>query len=116
MSEITKCTPELFGMCIREGANPIKAAKDMAVAAEYFAQFIDPEVKKNKGIPRCICGKPFTGLMDGTFRWGIAHGDGYCAACKHPARCYHRIRNSDGEITHTMNFPISYHPDELVKK
>ena len=58
----------------------------------------------------CIrCGKALGGLM-GTFRWGIANGEGACSECGWPARAHHRPKEGPLEF---FEFILPYHPDEV---
>lgn len=81
--------------------------------ANYFAHFAKPDDGK------CICcgAKQGGGLMDGLmgnakFRWGLAHGEGFCDVCKYPGRAYH----FDMGPIKRMECILQYHPDELTPK
>jgi hypothetical protein len=74
------------------GDKPLTPAEELAMDA-YFQQFVKPQAKS-----ACVnCGKTLVyddalsnALMGGTFTWGIANGEGYCAECGYPGRAYHR--------------------------
>ena len=91
----------------------------VAPVAAYFARFCAPIVPETASLmagARCLCGAIFTGLL-GTFRYGLAHGEGQCGACGHPARADHYVRDASGEEVVTLNrFPLLYHPDELTPR
>lgn len=96
---------------IADDSEPEDGAKMMAELDAYLAHFVelgerDPAWKSRL----CICcGATLTGLLTGSFRWGLAHGEGNCCVCGYPARAIHRI---DGVGT-LSTLVLQYHPDEL---
>ena len=70
---------------------------------EYFAIF-----RKPKDGLDCACGKPLTGFF-GTFKWGIAHGEGFCSSCGQPVRMFHSVSDESGEIL-SLQYPLCYLP------
>jgi hypothetical protein len=93
---------------------------------EYFSCFaqppmkVDEDGKNNVGDQPCLkCGEPLTGglknflLGKGGFTWGLAHGEGFCANCKWPARAHHFIKDADGkgDLMTIHNLVLQYHPD-----
>lgn len=104
-------------------------ADTMKVLDTYFACFAQPpftigeDGKNDIGDHPCLkCGKPLAGgLMNlvkgGGFTWGLVHGEGHCAACHWPARCYHFIKDADGKDLLTIrNVILQYHPDFVTEK
>lgn len=71
--------------------------KMLAVLNEYLKDFQAPDIPPGganflMGGLRCAnCGKTLDGLL-GTFSWGMAHGEGACAACGWPCRGCHYIK------------------------
>jgi hypothetical protein len=85
-------------------------------AALYLAAFLAP-LRTPDAHPAepsyCLCGHPLTGL-DGTFTWGLAFGEGFCALCHRPARALHVVRNPDGtELCRFAPLALLYAPAEL---
>ena len=80
-----------------------------AIPSEYVAHFQPIRLTKNNTVACCGCGANLTGLLLGTFTWGMAHGEGFCGRCRYPTRMYHFV----GE--RRFAFPLQYHPDELIK-
>jgi hypothetical protein len=92
---------------------------------KYFEPFAQPPGKPDEydgrftiddGQPCLKCDKPLVGLSSfvfgGGFTWGLAHGEGFCAHCKWPARAYHFIKKLDGsELATLRNVILQYHPD-----
>lgn len=74
-----------------------------------------------EGQPCLSCGKALTGLAafmaGGGFEWGLAHGEGHCAACRWPATCYHFVKDADGKGVLTLqNVILQYHPDLVERR
>jgi hypothetical protein len=105
-----------------------KPTKDMpaeqtAALDKYFECFAQPpfevaaDGKNEIGDCPCLkCGKPLLGLtsfiLGGGFTWGLAHGEGFCAECRWPARAYHFIKDAEGKDLITIrNVILQYHPD-----
>jgi len=65
---------------------------------------------------QCVCGMPLGGLL-GMFTYGIVHGEGWCSACKHPARANHYI-TLEGEDKPRVSWvmPLPYHPDYVTER
>lgn len=90
----------------------------------YFSAFAQPIRRDGDDTKEmlCIeCDKPLTGLLSaflgGGFTWGLAHGEGHCAACHWPARGHHFIKHADGSDLMTVrNLPLQYHPDFVESK
>lgn len=95
----------------------------------YFHGFAQPVItivdgKKSLGKMPCLkCGEPTAdGIMSfltgkGGFTWGIAHGEGFCANCRWPARAHHFIKDANGEGVVTLrNFVLQYHPDFVSER
>lgn len=81
--------------------------EDIQAMDAYFTRFVTPD-----DAGKCInCGLVQGGLVSallGGFKWGLAHGEGYCSRCHYPARVIHRA----GPITR-MTMILQYHPDDL---
>lgn len=96
---------------IKEPGPEAEAA--MKRLGDYLQAFVAPG---DKG--QCVCcgeqqgGDMVAGLM-GTakFRWGLAHGEGFCSACGYPGRALHYIGKGEDEMR--LNLILQYHPDGL---
>jgi hypothetical protein len=76
-----------------------------AIFDTYFASFL-PTAET------CVCCyKPLTGLF-GTFRWGLAHGEGYCSSCGYPGRA----RHYDIGPIKSLPWLFQYHPNALLTR
>jgi hypothetical protein len=94
-------------------------AEDAAALDTYFSQFLPPEfipatVAGGESPLKCACcgGRLsgfLSGLVGGSFTWGLANGEGYCSACGYPGRAYHR---NAGPVEF-LSFILQYHPDEI---
>lgn len=81
---------------------------------DYLAAFV------NSPDDKCICcgaqqgaRDPITALIGGAaFRWGLAHGEGFCHQCGYPARAHHFIGEKPDQIV-LRNLILQYHPDGL---
>ena len=116
LAECAHCKPaDLFNI------SPDLPAEVLAAIAAYLEPFAAPQWPNGKppesadflGLdsPRCLkCGTPQGGIF-GAFSWGIAHGEGACS-CGWPARAYHSITDSQGEIVY-FNVVLQYHPDHV---
>lgn len=88
-------------------------ADDDAALTEYFRRF----AATSDGTCLC-CGAKQGGDMVASvlgiarFRWGLAHGEGYCSDCGYPGRAYHY---NVGPLKR-LEAIFQYHPDELVAK
>ncbi len=58
----------------------------------------------------CVCGVRLGGLL-GMFTYGIAHGEGRCSACGHPARANHYVAVAGTPKAFSWVQPLPYHPD-----
>jgi hypothetical protein len=84
----------------------IKSALDA-----YFATFCSPGV-----CPKC--GSKLGGFL-GSFRWGLAYGEGVCTGghtgieCGWPCRAYHFPKDADGKeiFDGAITCLLPYHPD-----
>jgi hypothetical protein len=99
---------EFFESVNDEGATV--PMEDAATLDAYFRIFAKPDDGK------CLnCGLVQGGLIAallGGFRWGLAHGEGFCSRCKYPARaCHYDI----GPVKR-FNAILQYHPDELKER
>jgi len=88
---------------------------------EAFAQPLRRDDDESKEMLCIECEKPLTGLTSvffgGGFVWGLAHGEGYCAGCKWPARGHHFIKYPDGTDLATLrNVVLQYHPDYVERR
>jgi len=99
--------------------------KHFGVFAEPPHIIADDGVTELSDRPCLRCKEPLIGsLVDqlfgtGGFKWGLVHGEGYCANCGWPARAHHYVKTASGEqICVLHNLPLQYHPDgiELRKK
>jgi len=104
---------------------PPETVKTFDSYFECFAQppmTVDADGKNNIGNMPCLkCGKDLLGLasfmLGGGFTWGLAHGEGFCVACKWPARAHHFIKDEDGKDVITLrNVILQYHPDFVTKR
>lgn len=76
---------------------------------EYMSHFVAPHEMK------CVkCGTTLGGLF-GSFRWGIAHGQGECSRCGWPAIAYHFLEDETGK-EHRFELLLQLHPDDVSKK
>ncbi len=78
--------------------------------AAYVSKFLPPRQARDGNIMCVGCGSPLSGLLTGTFEWGIAHGEGHCYRCGYPARMYHFFEKR------RVAFPLQWHPDDLVRR
>jgi hypothetical protein len=76
-------------------------------SADYVSHFLPPRATRRGEVMCAGCGDALTGLLFGTFEWGIANGEGRCSTCGYPTRMYHRLGG------HCVALPLQYHPDEL---
>jgi hypothetical protein len=86
---------------------------DVSALDNYFRQF----VSNKDGCIMCGAQQGAKDIVDAflckaRFEWGLANGEGFCGACKYPARAYHR---NVGPIKFFQAI-LQYHPDELVDK
>lgn len=105
-------------------AAPDTPADIVAALDDYFRPFAEPcfrDDDKSKEMLCIECDKPLSGLtamlFGGGFEWGIAHGEGHCAACRWPARAHHFIKDKDGkDIISVRNVVLQYHPEFVEKR
>lgn len=71
-----------------------------------------PEYLKRFASPSLACLKC---KREGTFTWGIQHGEGYCAKCHWPNRGFHYFKRDDGTEEDTFFAVLQYHPDVVIK-
>lgn len=99
---------------------------------KYFSVFAQPPGAPNddgrfvveKGHPCLKCGEKlndgWVNLMGGSgggFKWGLAHGEGFCGMCHWPARAYHFVKDANGETLMTIrNIVLQYHPDFVIDR
>lgn len=105
-SDVRHCTVEDTGMTVAgEGAAPFVEALN-----EYLKMFA--ATRDKDGYMHCHnCGENLDGLL-GSFRWGMAHGEGFCSNCKWPAVGLH-YPEKDGEkmFNRAWKVCLSVHPD-----
>lgn len=104
----------------RMTAKDIVEIKEPSPEADAQFDLIDGYVKgfvKTDGT--CVCcgaqqGGDVMAALLGTarFKWGIAHGEGFCSACGYPGRAMHYIGEGKSQIR-LSNCILQYHPDEL---
>lgn len=88
------CAPADVGIDITPDApEPLRR-----LVTGHFAQFLRPEPHPAGRSVQCVCGASLTGVLVGTFRWGLAHGEGRCADCGWPARAYHYLNDAEGKV------------------
>lgn len=93
--------------------DPVAAEQCMLIADRYLSQFVGRVIGGDAN--NCICCEtPLTGIsllggIGGSFRWGIAHGEGSCARCGYPARAIHAIEG----VARIANLVLQYHPSGL---
>lgn len=96
---------------LHEAAEKTRAEK-FAIINNYLKNFTYQEGKCPGCGNKCPgCGNKLGGFL-GTFRWGLAHGEGGCSECGYPCRGHHRI---DDEISFE-HFVLPYHPNVLQIK
>lgn len=94
-------------------SNEPLSAEDEKALADYFSAFT---LLADNACPGC--GKNLTGsllevaLGVATFTWGICHGEGFCSACRYPARALHY---KVGPIER-LELVLPYHPDDLIQR
>jgi len=112
ISSIETCKASDVGIHIDgEDAQPIIDALD-----SYFSGFLKPI---RDGVGNILsgsllcwkCSKSLNGFL-GTFRWGVANGEGYCSKCNWPCRGLHRPTGTDGEEVFDQAIPavLQYKP------
>lgn len=116
---IERCTMADAGVVaeLKEGAGDAEreAIEDLAA---YFTIFAKPEAGEHKNLGcKCLkCGEYIGGLL-GTFTWGLCHGEGFCGACKWPARAHHFIKDRHGaDLATIRGVVLQYHPDEVEER
>lgn len=67
------------------------------VVRDYFANFVEAVVREDGTIP-CVCDDGVFGGVLSDFRWGLAHGEGYCVRCRRRVRARHVVRTDLGTI------------------
>ena len=55
------------------------------------------------------CGSEIGGIF-GSFRWGMATGEGGCSVCDWPVRAHHTIP----KVGKLNSFALAYHPDYVT--
>lgn len=67
---------------------------------------------------KCVCcgeqqgGDMIAGLLGkAKFRWGLAHGEGFCSECGYPGRALHYIGEGKDEMR--LSLILQYHPEGL---
>ena len=79
---------------------------DNGVDVPVLIQQADKYLKHFCAEPICpACDRKLGGIF-GTFRWGMATGEGSCSACGYPCRAIHDIK-AVGILT---NMALAYHP------
>lgn len=104
---VRPCTLDTIGAAFTGDARP----ETVALVTAYFARFAAPIIPAKADAFRgaeCVCGEALTGLLGG-FRYGLAHGEGYCSDCGRAVRSHHYLRDADGaEVLSLTNFPLLY--------
>ncbi len=110
--------PPDSGIAFIEGCNEYLSIFAAPIMVPQYSTI--PDSEKVMG---CLhCGAPLTGMFAGLlsrggFTWGLAHGEGHCAACHWPARAYHSAKNKDGSELFTLRpFVLQYLPDFEAEK
>lgn len=80
----------------------------LAPACTAYFRWFDPPVEG-----KCSCGRWIGGVF-GSFTWGIVHGEGFCGACRRPARAYHFLKDPSGEEFATLRTILFYRPEALA--
>lgn len=78
----------------------------------YLSHFAAPKRDEAGAIRR---GQPCA-ACDATdsFRWGLAHGSGYCAECGWPGTLYHFVKDRHGKDLVTFRGALLWaHPDDI---
>lgn len=92
-----------------------------AACEEYFGQrFVEPNTEGVKVF--CICGATLMGsivdiALGSTFKWGIAHGRGFCTRCHQGVQMKHYIFDKEFDPDQPLlsfDFPLLYHPSGLI--
>lgn len=106
---------------VKEGGDP-KLIEDMtAYLHKFAARKLGDDGRPLAGNPCICCGYDLCGGMvgflmgsKGGFKWGLAHGEGYCSECGWPARLYHFVKDRDGKDLLTFRHVVlQYHPDGI---
>lgn len=97
------------------------AASTWKALRKYFRIFADVPIEDNSNIisggSRCLGCDSILGGFLGTFRYGIAYGEGACSKCGYPCRAQHHIQDEHGEdLMHIGPAVLQYHPDELTER
>lgn len=79
-------------------------AEDVTAMDEYFSHFVLMPGSK------CVNCDAEQGGLFGSFRWGLAHGEGSCRVCGYPARAIHYHVGA----LKRLEVILQYHPSELV--
>jgi hypothetical protein len=93
-----------------------EATKAMAILDDYLKIFVKPDEHG-----KCICCGARQGaknivdaMLEGAaFKWGLAHGEGFCSRCHYPARAYHFLKLDDSGEESRLCIILQYHPDGL---
>jgi len=105
MSDVKHCHIDDLGICI----TGTDAEHVVEACNQYLYGFASGSSCPN-------CGATLGGLM-GSFRWGIAHGEGNCNQCGWPCRAYHNIKDDVGALfNRPIEFVLAYHPDFVTKQ
>lgn len=111
-SEARRCTPGDVGLTFLDAA-PDELHE---LFNKYFAKFAAPITREGSVEWYCYCGRPLSGFL-GTFRWGLAYGEGECSGCGAPARAAHDIRDDEGAgLVFIGMLPLLYHPDYIRER
>jgi hypothetical protein len=94
------CTAEDIGIHLVDGLpEELKRAEAfIAKLNESLKEFLPPG-------PCVLCKRD----LNDTFRWGLAHGEGFCSVCNYPTRLYHFVKDDTGEESRIVR-PLQYHP------
>lgn len=103
--------------------------ENLRIIRQYFRQFIrpaghvDPDTGRYQitsqhcwGCGKLLVGTLVENLIEATFRWGLAHGKGYCRVCGWPSVGHHYVRNGDEDLIVLRDFILQVHPEHVVRR
>ena len=112
------CTIEDVGMRLTgEDAGEFIDAinKYLAIFARPTKPTADIESSSLVGNKCLKCDATLNGMF-GSFRWGMAHGEGTCSRCGWPCRAYHGPKLGDDDIfDRPMKIVLQYHPKYVTE-
>ncbi len=84
----------------------------IALLDAYFSVFTEMKEGNlciNCGMPQGAKDIAHAFLLGAGFRWGLAHGEGYCSGCGYPARAHHFV----GDWFTLRGLILQYHPSQI---